>query len=186
MMNSAPLVYTEPELVAHTRNRDPAAFAVLFRAYYAPLCTVTRRYVGAPEVAEELVQEIFMNIWRLGGGWQPRGPVQVYLRGAARYRSLQYLRSRRLRKQRLVEQAVHEGVPLESPDGDVRYKELEKALQRALNALPERRRLIYLLSRRHGLSYAEIAVALEISIKTVETQMGRALTFLRKRLATFR
>ena len=63
---------------------------------------------------------------------------------------------------------------------------MEKALQRALDALPERRRLIYLLSRQHGLTYAEIAAALEISIKTVETQMGRALKFLRRRLATFR
>ena len=186
MMNVAAQAYTEPELVAHARNHDPAAFSVLFRAYYDPLCTVARHYVGAPEVAEELVQEIFMNIWRMGGGWQPRGPVQAYLWGAARYRSLQYLRCQRLRQQRFVYQAVHEGALLESPEGELHFKELEKALQSALDALPERRRLIYLLSRQHGLTYAEIAAALEISIKTVETQMGRALKFLRRRLATFR
>ena len=186
MMNVAAQAYTEPALVAQARNHDPVAFSVLFRAYYDSLCTVARHYVGAPEVAEELVQEIFMNIWRMGGGWQPRGPVQAYLCGAARYRSLQYLRSQRLRQQRLVYQAVHEGTLLESPEGELQYKELEKALQSALDALPERRCLIYLLSRQHGLTYAEIAAALEISIKTVETQIGRALKFLRRRLATFR
>ncbi len=133
-MNVAAQAYTEPELVAHARNRDPAAFAVLFRAYYDPLCTVARHYVGTPEVAEELVQEIFMNIWSMGGSWQPRGPVQAYLYGAARYRSLQYLRSRRRRQQRLVYHASDEGVLLDSPEGELRYKELEKALQCALDA----------------------------------------------------
>ena len=186
MTNVAAPAYTEPELVVHARNRDHAAFALLFRAYYDPLCTVARHYVGAPDVAEELVQEIFMNIWKMGGGWQPRGPVRAYLCGAARYRSLQYLRSQRLRQQRLVYHVLDEDPLLESPEGELCYKELEKALQSALDALPERRRLIYLLSRHHGLTYAEIATVLEISIKTVETQIGRALTFLRKRLAAFR
>jgi RNA polymerase sigma-70 factor (ECF subfamily) len=66
----------------------------------------------------------------------------------------------------------------------VERKEIEQFILEALQDLPERRRLIYNMSRRYGLTYREIAARLDISVKTVETQMSRALRFLRERLSS--
>jgi len=72
-------------------------------------------------------------------------------------------------------------VPDEADDA-LHHEELEQRAREAVDALPERRRQIFLLSRRHELTYTEIAGALDLSVKTVETQMSRALRFLRERL----
>ena len=66
----------------------------------------------------------------------------------------------------------------------MQHNELKAEMWKALDALPDRRREVFLLSRRHELTYAEIAELLDISVKTVETQMGRALQFLEEQFPT--
>lgn len=162
-----------------------ASFESLFRAHYAPLCEFVNGYVRSREAAHDLVQDLFLTLWERRD--RPDAPVitSAYLYMAARNRALKHLRHRRVvaRWEERAAQApasVHAGA-----DHGVRYREAQEAAERAISELPDRCREIFLLSRRQHMSYAEIAEALDLSVKTVEVQMWRALKKLRECLAPY-
>lgn len=161
-------------------NED--AFEHLFLAYYEGLCRFATQYISSAEAVEDLVQDIFFRVWKRRHELDPEGNVRAYLYQATRNEALKHANRQRVRGRRGTEQELQDYPSQVTPKRAVRQREIEAEVQKALNALPERRREIFLLSRRHGLTYAEIAVLLDISIKTVETQVGRALRFLEKRL----
>jgi RNA polymerase sigma-70 factor (ECF subfamily) len=167
------------------RAGDVAAFEAVFRAWYGELCSFVRLQVGSAESAEEIVQEVFLRVWRARESLDPEQSLRAYLYRAARNTALNQLKRRRLETRWLIEAAAAP-IPLATAaDQDAQVNELHSALQSALTALPERCRLVFTMSRQQGLTYPEIAAALGISIKTVETQMGRALRTLRERLSAF-
>lgn len=171
------------------RRGDHDAFEACFRAYYETLYGVVRSYVTAPQVIEGLLQDLFGDLWRRRGELNPRKDLQAYLCGAARNKALEHLRRERMRTRwvicgEVLEEAQGDPAGV-SPERKLRSCELEAAIRKVYAELPERRRVIFNLSRQHGLTYAEIASLLGISVKTVETQMGRALRLFRKRLAAF-
>jgi RNA polymerase sigma-70 factor (ECF subfamily) len=165
------------------REGDRAAFEALFHAYYGSLCDFAWQYVRSEDIVEELVQDIFLYVWERRADWLPQGTVRSYLYRAVYNKSLNHLKHRRIEKQWEVQHREDE--PSETPEDALSFKELSDAIQASLDALPERRRHVFLLSRQHNMTYAEIAEMLGISIKTVETQMGRALQSMRERLAAF-
>lgn len=165
------------------RRGDRAAFKELFHAHYEALTDFAYYYVGSLEVAEDLVQEVFFDLWKRRKYWHPDHSPRAFLYGAVRNQTLKYQRRSRVRDH-VQEKEVLDRLPgQENPEWRLRNQELEEAARRAINELPQRRRQIFILSRQHDLTYAEIAIALDISIKTVETQMGRALDHLRDRLS---
>jgi len=162
-----------------------ATFEELFRAFHAPLCGFAYRYVRSREVAEELVQDVFLDAWERYEQGHAFDAPKAYLFAAVRNAAASYLRH-----QGVVERFEPETVELfshsdPSPDAICRSAELSQALDRAVSRMPERCRLVFTLSREQGLTYAEIAQLLGISPKTVETQMGRAYKALRKSLAPY-
>jgi RNA polymerase sigma-70 factor, ECF subfamily len=158
------------------RQGDTAAFESLFRAFAPGLCSFVARYVDSRPVAEDLVQDLFLTIWRKREEIQIDGTVDLYLFGAARNRALNYLRHQR------VEERFRTRV-LERSDSHLALREGEilelLEVQEAIDTLPTRCRLIFSMHHQQGQTYAEIARTLGLSIKTVETQMGRALKALR-------
>lgn len=169
----------EMEWVEGIRAGDEEAFEAFFMAFYRDLCRFMLQYVGSAAVAEEQVQEIFVGIWERREGWDPKGPIARYLRRAARNRALN-----QARHMRVVESWRQRAVTLEQPSPSdpeevFLYEELSVAIQGGIDAMPERRREVFLLSRRAGLTHAEIADLLGISIRTVEVHVGRALSALR-------
>jgi RNA polymerase sigma-70 factor (ECF subfamily) len=164
---------------------DEAAFETLFHAYHARLCAFAYRYVGAHDLAEEMVQEVFLFIWDRRETWDVRTSLKSYLFAAVRNAALSYLRHERVVRRHDAETVELFTRPTPSTDSEVRTTELVAAVQRAVNRLPERCRLVFTLHREQALTYAEIAEVLAISPKTVEVQMGRALKTLRKALAGF-
>ena len=178
-------VNSEAGNIVGGRREDRDAFEALFRTYYAGLCRFALRYASQPEVAEDLVQDVFFNLWKRRHEWVPERSAKAYLYGAVRKWALKHLRHQGV-VARWRDHAKAEPIPIADEIGaDLSQKELERALQEAVERLPERRRLVYELSRKHGLTYAEIALALGVSVKTVEMQMTRALKFLRTRLVAF-
>ncbi len=126
-----------------------------------------------------------MHLWeRCDAGDVPL-LTTAYLYTAARNRALKHLRHRRV-VARWAERVASAPLPT-GPQADerLRTREMAEAIRRAIDALPDRCRQIFLLSREKYLSYAEIAEVLGISVKTVETQMWRALKSLRKSLAPY-
>lgn len=171
--------------VARIRTGDEAAFEAMFRAYKDDLGAFIESCVRTRAVAEELLQELFLHIWDHRYSWEVPGPLNAYLFRAARNRTIDYLRRERLeitfRERLLREQS--DGVSVISATTApelLEAEELESAIERAVNQLPDRCREVFVLNRYHNLTYAEVAQVLGISVKTVETQMGRALLSLRQ------
>ncbi len=161
--------------------RDEAWFEELFRSEYASLCRFAMRYVDHGHVAEELVQDCFLRLWARRN--EPSaGAMRSYLYRAVRNACFDYIKSRKVRRQVSSVPDLDDRPDDTSPETDLRQLEISEAVDAAIDLLPERRREIFTLSRRDGLTYAEIADVLAISVKTVETQMGRSLRFLRNHL----
>jgi RNA polymerase sigma-70 factor (ECF subfamily) len=169
------------------RLGDERALEQIFRAYYEGLVGFVRRYVKTTEIAEELVQDLFLKMWSRRGSLGEIDSVKTYLFRAARNTALNHLRRRKLEHEWLekegttiTEEQTQEG------DETVAESELASAVRAAVDRLPPRCREVFMLSRDGGLTYGEIAKSLGISIKTVETQMGRALKALRESLKAYR
>jgi RNA polymerase sigma-70 factor (ECF subfamily) len=175
---------TDRELLDRLRRDDGAAFDALFRAHYPALVGVAERLLGERAVAEEVAQDVMLELWRRRGTVSVDDSLRAYLFRAARNRALNHLRHERM-KQRTAPRAAGETVTRPEAPARLEEEEIDRAVREAVGALPERCREVFELSRGHGLRYAEIAGVLGISVKTVEAQMGKALRVLRDRLAPF-
>jgi len=158
------------------------AFEILFKTYSQKLIYFSRRYVWDKQIAENIVQDVFLKIWQNKENLDPTKNIQSYLFTAVKNESLKQLRHLSVENQQR-ENASRLSVVEQTPDETIDKKELKAELNRAINDLPEKCREIFTMSRFDQLKYSEIADILGISIKTVETQMGRALKKLRGQLA---
>jgi RNA polymerase sigma-70 factor, ECF subfamily len=173
-------------LAARVRAGDAAAFEALFRAHYGALCGFAERYVRSAAVAEELVQDLFADLWAKRATWAPQTSARAYLFAAARNRALNLRKRESLERDWATEEAVSE-VPTQhraptAVDAMIEAAELHARLGAALESLPERCRLVMRLRWRDQLSYAEIAEVMGISTKGVENQLSRGLKALRETL----
>src|SRR5262245_11142505 len=160
-------------------------FDALVLAHYDRLCNFAARFHPANDVVEDIVQDVFLAIWRKHAKFRYEDPLP-YLYQAVRNRAVMHSRRQQVRDRWLEESAS--AAPVKSPDDaadSVISSDLAGTLAIAINALPERQRLIFTMSREQDLSYAQIARALDVSVKTVEAQMTRALKQLREQLADY-
>jgi RNA polymerase sigma-70 factor, ECF subfamily len=175
------------ERAERIRRGEVEAFESLFREHHAGLCRFAERYVREPALAEELVQDVFFELWRGRAAWELRTTLRAYLFGAVRNRALNHLkRASRTRLWFAREQRDAEPAdPSASPERVAAESEAAAAVQRAVARLPERARMAVELRWQHGLKHAEIAEVMGISVKGVENQLGRALKALRGMLGDF-
>ena len=175
---------TEREWIRKIRLGDGAAFEQLFRSYCQPLVRFARRYVGDTSIAEDLVQDVFLAVWSNRPRLDPEMNIRTYLYAAARNQALKHLRHGEVERRSAAD--VEQALPRQkTPAEEWQGKELADGVAEAIEALPERTRIVFSMNRFDRLTYAEIAEIQGVSIKTVETQMGRALKFLRHRLSHF-
>jgi len=171
--------------IARIRRGDSTAITEVHAEYGVHLCAYAYRLTGSRDAAEELVQDVFLGIWRSREQWQFSGPVNAYLFRAVRNRVSNHLRrdraSVRFRERAIVEAALAPGAAL--ADEQMGHDELRASVQAAIASLGDRRREIFMLNREQGLTYAQIAELQGITVKTVEYHMGRAFAELRERLA---
>lgn len=180
--------FTDEELLEKIRTEsDKTSFEALFRIYYKDLHFFAYSFLKEKESAEDTVQNVFLKIWSNHENWNPEGTVKSYLFHAVKNESLNLLRRKRLaiEKIELISTLVRERDNAEKEIEEEQNGEIELHLEKAINSLPERCRQIYLLNRRSGLTYDEIAEYLDISVNTVNTQMGRALQSLRNQLLRY-
>lgn len=173
---------TDHELLDRLRAGDESAFDTIFRTYYPRLVLLAQGMLGERAPAEELAQDVMLELWRRRETLTVDTSLHGYLYRATRNRTLNYLRHEKVVQHGSV-YAVPETVVQPAADRDLTETELDIALRQAMRQLPPRCREVFELSRVHGLKYAEIAATLDISIKTVEAQMGKALRILREQMA---
>ncbi len=186
MAGDPPLsVASPPGLAARIRGGDAQAFEALFRAEYGRLCSFLQSQVREAAVAEELAQDVMLRLWQARERLHPDASLRAYLYRSARNAAINRNRRAVYERNWAVREA-HAPVPAgPGADARVRTSELAAAAAAAIAALPDRCRLIFLMSRSQHLSHAEIAESLDLSRKTVEAQIGRALKLLRDRLAPY-
>ncbi len=164
---------------------DPEAEQALkdvFFKYANPLIQFARRFSVSKESAEDVVQNVFLALWCNRRSLRIDGTLASYLYAAVRNQSLNQIRHSKTILD--GEQQLRINAPDHPAEIDqVEYEQLRRSIQDAVNTLPEQCRRIFLLSRLNGLTYSQIAKALDISVKTVETQMGRALKHIRSSIA---
>jgi len=171
------------DVAVRVRAGDERALEMLFRAYFAPLCEFAVRYVREHALAEEVVQDLFADLWARRAEWQLRGSVRAYLFGAVRNRALN------LRKRQATERDWAEDETLteirslhrepDRADEVIERDELHSRVNAGVESLPERCRLVMHLRWREQMSHAEIAGIMGISVKGVEMQLARGLRALR-------
>lgn len=152
-----------------------------FREWYSPLCRFAFRILGRKDLAEDLVQEVFEKFWNRREQLPDNLSVKPYLFQAV-YRSSLNATSR---NPYVLGDESPDGEDWQTAQQNLELKDLEWALAKGLEELPEACRQIFLLQREEGLSYKEIAETLDLSVKTVENQMGKALRILRAHLLPY-
>ncbi len=167
------------------RFLDEIAFEELFRNHFKGLIHFAVTYVKDGEAAREIVQEAFLNLWEKRERIDLSKPVKSYLATAVRNRCLNYLRDHK--------KFSHDLLDLEQLPGNDYYEQPDRLVEAdirekitgSIGELPEKCREIFVLSRSENLKYQEIADRLQISVKTVEAQMSKALQHMRNRLGEY-
>jgi RNA polymerase sigma-70 factor, ECF subfamily len=165
-----------------TSQSDYTAFEQLFHRYYNSLCRYAYTYVKAYDEAEEIVSDVFLKIWKSRDVLQIQSSISAYLVRSTRNSAidrLRYLNRQRRKTYDLV--GDFEG-NYASPSDVVIGKETNTLIEAAIAALTPQAKLIFSMSRDKGMTQADIAQTLNLSVKTVEAHMGRALKSLRESL----
>jgi RNA polymerase sigma-70 factor, ECF subfamily len=165
---------------------DEQAFELFFRQYYIRLCGFANKYLNDPEEAREIVQEVFTKIWEVREDINPDESLCSYLFKMTSNISINKLRHKNVESKYVeIYKLVYVDNRDISPYESLLSNELNDNITIALNKIPPRCRKIFDLSREERLKYSEIAVTLNISVKTVESQMSKALNILRYELREY-
>lgn len=167
--------FTDEQLFALLKEDNEAAFNALFVRYRSKLYYYILRHTKSPEIAEEIVIDIFMKLWK---GRSLAGLIQepaAFFHKVGYYKAMDFLRTaaRHSRlQQAYIDRAEHASE--KKPDDLLIDMESRELLLRAINQLPPQRKLIYQLSREEGLSHEEIAQTLKLSRSTVNNAIVSA------------
>ncbi|OFX89228.1 MAG: hypothetical protein A2W99_02200 [Bacteroidetes bacterium GWF2_33_16] len=171
--------YSDSEVIDGIKIGNLKIFEQLFRDYYKQLCDFANRYLQSMDSAEEVVQDIFYNIWKKRNEINIKSSLKSYLYTSVKNNCLQQIRVHNLDLKYENYYKSHYNDESINPADELKAKELNERITQALNSLPEKCRQIFEMSRYDGLKYHEIANKLSISIKTVEANMGKALKHFR-------
>ncbi|MEJ5145322.1 sigma-70 family RNA polymerase sigma factor [Sphingobacterium sp. MYb388] len=163
------------------KENKQQAFSILYDRYWLSSVKRSLHKLVDQNDAEEVVQNVFVSIWRLRDKIDLKGQFVHYLNAALRYEILRFLSNRLKKSSHLhFEDVLPTHVPFH--DGDMlrlELQELQSGIDTIIDGLPEKCRLIFLMSRDEGMSAKQIANKLDISHRTVETQLSKAIRILK-------
>jgi RNA polymerase sigma-70 factor (ECF subfamily) len=177
--------FRDEQIAALLMARDEAVFEQVFKTHFKSLYAYALTILKNETEAEEIVQQVFFKLWERSESLNLPGTVAAYLYRAVHNESLNYIKHRKIKETHRLHVAYSMKNNPEQSQGKVYSRELEQKYRDALNDLPEQCRTVFQLSRFENMKYREIADRLQISVKTVENHMGKALKFLRIRLVDF-
>ena len=177
MINQPKLQFNDEELLLKLKAGNTDAFSVVYNQYWESLSVVAYKVVKDHNIAQDLVQDVFVDLW------QKRhkkiiNNLEGYLYQSIKYRVFKYIRESKKTPEYLDK--FNSFIIDNSLENDIAFKDLQYSIQISLQSLPEKCRKIFVLSRMENKSHQEIADFFEISPKTVENQIGRALRHLKQ------
>jgi RNA polymerase sigma-70 factor, Bacteroides expansion family 1 len=178
--------YTDGELIRFLQKGDAAAFTEIYHRYWKKLLSVACNKLPSVEEAQELVQDVFLDLWNRKKNVEIRTELKAYLATAVKYRVINMLAKHARTRQYLKEKNLAaENTSHNHTEEWLSFEELKDKLASLVAALPEKCRLVYRLSRDEGYTHKEIAQLLRLSEKSVESNLARALKKLRTGLSQF-
>ncbi|MGV8138876.1 MAG: RNA polymerase sigma factor [Mangrovibacterium sp.] len=169
----------ELELVRKLRDGDSSAFDLLFEQYSSKLFYFVNKYLNVREESEEIVQDVFLNLWRHKKEIRSEEAFKSYLYKIALNNIRNYFNKKQVREKHKQIIAREYLVKNDSDTDDADYESVIKKVDQLIEQLPEKRREIFLLSRKEGLDISEIAEYLGISESTVKNQISSVIAFLK-------
>lgn len=173
----------ETQLLLLFKTDETKFIELLFKQYYSPLCRTVNRIVNDTDAAEDLVQDVFMKVWNNRQTLEINYSFKSYLYRSAINSALNYLEKNK--KKTALEDSAYSMPAGTEADDQLHFEEVQQRVKEATEALPPACKTIFVLSRHENMSYKEIAEALQISPKTVENQMGKALKHFREYLNVY-
>jgi RNA polymerase sigma-70 factor (ECF subfamily) len=171
-------------LMKMLKEGDQQVFDHLFTHYYNYMCHAVYRIIPDNAFVEDVVQEVFYEMWKKRDNIKIHTSLKAYLRRASVNKSLNHIRDRKINFNSL-EEVEHKGSGWAMANQLMEAKELAEKIDLAIDQLPEKCRIIFAMSRFEEMSYREISEALNISIKTVENQISKALRHMRVALQPY-
>jgi len=168
----------EQVLISRMKQGDKAAFRSLFDSYYKYLVVTAYNVLGDSEKARDLTQDVFAELWDRKANLNIHSSLKSYLRRAVINKTLNYIKAQRMdfhEPSELPEQTI----AFDNPQEKLEAEDLQKVINETIDRLPKKCRTIFILCRLEHMSHKEIAAQLNISTKTVENQMTKALKVLR-------
>jgi len=175
----------EQQVLAAIKESNESAFEMLFKTYYTPLCRYAYTFLRDQQESEEVVQKAFLGIWDKRKSLVIQTSAKAYLFRMVRNGCLNVIKHDRVKTKHARAELAGGEPSLENASQPLVATELEHKISVAIQALPEQCRIVFQLSRFEELSYAEIASQLNVSVKTVENQIGKALKIMRQQLKEY-
>ena len=178
-------MYATKPAIAQESLRDEAVFERVFKSHFKSLHSYALAMLKDEAVAEDVVQNVFVRLWKNLDEANIQSSITAYLYRAVHNESLNVLKHEKVKSAHKLYVAHSMKNESDNASKKILQADLEQKLRTALNELPEQCRTIFQMSRFDEMKYQEIADKLSISIKTVENQMGKALKLLRIKLVDF-
>jgi RNA polymerase sigma-70 factor (family 1) len=176
---------TDTQLVLLIKEGNERAMSEIFDRYWHKLLAVALNRLDNLEDAEECVQDVFINLWKLRATLQLKYSLYTYLSAAVRYRVLD-LMDKQYRKPKYAREELNDLLEISSdgaaPDSNILLNELLERIEASVKQLPEKCQIVYRMSREDGHSNKKIAEELNISEKTVEAHLTKAIKDIRDNL----
>lgn len=176
-------LHTDSELLIKIKNNDTNALNILFKRYFSVLCYFSFQFVKSRDLTEEVVSDVFLNIWLKRGSIVIKSSLKAYLFTAVRNQSINYMKKKDYHFEELEIVDKEGKISSLRADDFLIYKDLENEIENIVQKLPEKRQLIFRMNRFEGLSYKEISEILSISINTIQNHMVKAVKFMSKQHA---
>lgn len=162
-------------LINRLRNGDESALTELYNKFWQPLFISAFNIIKDKELCEDIIQDIFMNIWHNREKLEIRISLKGYMYACARYQVFNHLKKNKDRIQVELFDDLEKRFQYTTPETELMHQELVLQINSIVDTLPEKCQLVYKLSREEQLSHKEIAERLNISVKTVENHITKAL-----------
>ncbi|MBB6237938.1 RNA polymerase sigma-70 factor (ECF subfamily) [Pedobacter sp. AK013] len=174
--------FTDTQLISHLQSGDQGAFTEVYRRFWDKIFAVAYHRLANQAEAEEIVQEVFLSLWKRRSNLQIKYTLNTYLSAATKYQVINKQSRGHFNKgeKKSLEEIVEQGI--DTTELWFSERELRQELDKHINNLPLKCRLIFKMSRENYKSNAEIAEELNVSEKTVEAHITRALKILKDKL----